>query len=92
MFNSLVVQWLEFHALTAKGLGPILGTGIRSHKLHSTVKCSQKKKKHPLPKTEQLFSFLEEVSRALFHFLISMAISWPTSAVYKLQRMNFKLI
>ena len=45
MFNSLVVQWLEFHALTAKGLGPILGTGIRSHKLHSTVKCSQKKKK-----------------------------------------------
>ena len=92
MLNSLVVQWLEFHALTTKGLGSIPGTGIRSHKLHSTVKCSKKKKKHPLPKTEQLFSFLEEVSRALLCFLISMAISWPTPAVYKLQRMNFKLI
>ena len=42
MFNSLVVQWLEFHALTAKGLGPILGTGIRSHKLHSTAQTKQK--------------------------------------------------
>ena len=52
----------------------------------------KKKKKHPLPKTEQLFSFLEEVSRALLHFLISMAVSWPTPAIYKLQRMNFKLI
>ena len=45
MLNSLVVQWLEFHALTTKGLGSIPGTGIRSHKLHSTVKCSKKKKK-----------------------------------------------
>ena len=40
--NSLEVQWLGLHALTAKGLGLISGQGTR---IPQAVQCDQKQKK-----------------------------------------------
>ena len=37
-WNSLVVQGLGLHTLTAAGPGSIPGWGIRFHKLHSVAK------------------------------------------------------
>ena len=36
--NSLVVQWLGLHALTADGPGSIPGRELKSHKLRSVAK------------------------------------------------------
>ena len=40
--NSLVVQWLGFHALSAKGPGSIPGRGS---KIPQAMRCGQKKEK-----------------------------------------------
>ena len=36
--NSLVAQWLELYALTARGPGSIPAKQLRFHKLHGTAK------------------------------------------------------
>ena len=41
---SLVVQWLRLQAANARGLGSMLGKGIKSHMLQLKTWCSQKKK------------------------------------------------
>ena len=92
---SLVVQWLRLQAANARGLGSMLGKGIKSHMLQQKTGCSQKKKKKNPPAMQETWVLsLDwedplEKGMATHSGILAWRIPWAIQSM-ELQRVGYE--